>query len=76
MPPGFAHFLAPALSAVLPLRAAGLETVELPTAHLHAHWRALLQVSQNRRAFGSVNHLIIFTGRQHMMGSSKQDLLE
>ena len=76
MPPGFARLMWPALSALLPLRAAGLDIVELPAAHLHAHRRALLQVSQNRRAFGSVNHLIIFTGRQHMMRSSKQDLLE
>lgn len=66
MPPRLARLVAPALALVLPLHAAGLTTAELPAAHLHAHRRTLLQVNSNRRAFGSVNHLIIFTGGQQM----------
>jgi hypothetical protein len=65
MPARFARVVAPALAAVLPLNAAAaLATAEISGAHMHTHRRTLLQVSQNRRAFGSVNHLIIFTGTQ------------
>ena len=64
MPSRLARVVAPALATMLPLSAVGTTAAELPAAHVYAHRRTLLQVSQNRRAFGSVNHLIIFTGTQ------------
>jgi hypothetical protein len=77
---GVARFLWPALAALLPLgaggsnasgmlnaggsNASGMLDVEPPAAQQLLHRRVLLQTPGSRRAFGSVNHLIIFTGLQ------------